>query len=87
MISKLLMPQPYRLITAEILYHLPDHPSLLQSFIWQDYDLEPNFPRLLKFLKFWKSSLEGKLHSVSVAHRSLLFPEDIQYADLNLTLH
>ena len=23
----------YRLTTAEILYHMPDHPALLQSFI------------------------------------------------------
>jgi uncharacterized protein Usg len=26
----------YSLTTAEILYRLPDHPALLQSFIWQD---------------------------------------------------
>ena len=31
----------YSLTTAEILYRMPDHPALLQSFIWQDYDLFP----------------------------------------------
>ena len=31
----------YRLTTAEILYHMPDHPSLLQSYLWQEYDLAP----------------------------------------------
>src|SRR4051794_18560600 len=31
----------YRLATAEILYRMPDHPSLLQTFIWQHYDLAP----------------------------------------------
>ena len=36
----------FSLTTAEILYRLPDHPSLLQSFIWQDYDVHPRFPRL-----------------------------------------
>ena len=25
----------YRLTTAEILYHLPDHPGLLQTYLWQ----------------------------------------------------
>ena len=35
-----------RLTTAEILYHLPDHPSLLQSYIWQAYDLAPAFPKI-----------------------------------------
>ena len=24
----------YRLTTAEILYHMPDHPTLLQTFHW-----------------------------------------------------
>ena len=37
----------YRLTTAEILYHLPDHPGLLQSYLWQDYDLAPAFRRSL----------------------------------------
>jgi uncharacterized protein Usg len=25
----------WRLATAQVLYYIPDHPSLLQSFIWQ----------------------------------------------------
>jgi len=43
----------YSLTTAEILYRMPDHPSLIQSYIWQDYDLHPRFPKLTKFLEFW----------------------------------
>ncbi len=57
----------YRLTTAEILYHLPDAPSLLQSFIWQDYDRLPDYPRLHRFLDFWRRELDGPLHSVRVA--------------------
>ena len=56
----------YRLTTAEIIYHLPDHPDLLQSFIWQKLDLAPDFPELHRFLEFWRRNLEGKLHSVRV---------------------
>jgi uncharacterized protein Usg len=56
----------YRLTTAEIIYHLPDHPDLLQSFIWQKLDLAPDFPELRRFLEFWSRNLEGKLHSVRV---------------------
>jgi uncharacterized protein Usg len=56
----------YRLTTAEIIYHLPDHPDLLQSFIWQKLDLAPDFPELRRFLEFWSRSIEGKLHSVRV---------------------
>ena len=61
----------HRLTTAEILYHLPDHPRILQSYIWQDYDLAPRFPVLRKFLDFWSANLDGKLHSVRVASQPL----------------
>jgi uncharacterized protein Usg len=56
----------YRLTTAEIIYRLPDHPDLLQSFIWQKLDVAPDFPELRRFLEFWSRNLEGKLHSVRV---------------------
>ena len=36
----------YRVTTAEILYHMPDHPKVLQSFLWQELDLAPKFPIL-----------------------------------------
>ena len=61
----------YGLTTAEILYRRPDHPWLLQTYVWQNYDLCPNFPELQGFLKFWQRSLEGILHSVTVAHSRL----------------
>ena len=56
----------YRLTTAEIIYRLPDHPGLLQSFIWQKLDVAPDFPELRRFLEFWSRNIEGKLHSVRV---------------------
>ena len=43
--------QGYGLTTAHILYCLPDHPSLLQSYIWQEYDVAPKFPVLNAFLR------------------------------------
>ena len=49
----------YGLTTAQILYRLPDHPSLLQTYVWQDYDLCPKFPALNKFLGFWLEKLRG----------------------------
>ncbi len=68
----------YGLTTAHILYRLPDHPSVLQSFIWQQHDLHPDFPKLRKFLDFWSRELEGLLHSVTVAHTSLLEPAELR---------
>ena len=76
-----------RLTTAEILYHLPDHPTLLQSYVWQAYDLAPHFPKLFKFLDFWTRNLDGKLHSVIVADRTLVGARALRRADVALSLH
>ncbi len=77
----------YRLTTAEILYHMPDHPDLLQTYVWQELDLAPRFPILRKFLNFWTSEREGRLHSVRVASAGLISPGDMRHAGLLLTLH
>jgi uncharacterized protein Usg len=72
--SLALQMRDYRLTTAEILYHMPDHPAVLQSYIWQSLDLAPGFPELRKFLDFWSRSLDGKLHSVRVGTAELITP-------------
>ena len=77
----------YGLTTATILYRLPDHPMLLQTFVLQEYDLAPKFPVLHKFLDFWARELEGPLHSVTVAHSRLIKPAEFQAVDGVLTLH
>ncbi|MGQ0527304.1 MAG: usg protein [Alphaproteobacteria bacterium] len=76
----------YRLITAQIIYHLPDHVHVLQEFIWQDYDLSPKYPVLIKFLDFWKKEIEGTLHSVYVARNDLITPGDYRFAKWQETL-
>lgn len=76
----------YRLTTAEILYHMPDHPGLLQTFIWQEMDIAPRFPVLCRFLDFWSRKLDGKLHSVRVASTGIIQPAEFRYADCSLTL-
>jgi uncharacterized protein Usg len=77
----------YRLTTAEIIYRLPDHPSLLQSYIWQEYDLAPRFPVLHRFLDFWNRNIEGRLHEVRVASAKLVLPSDMRFNAHLFTLH
>lgn len=84
-LEKLLL--DYRLTTAEILYHLPDHPTLLQSYIWQELDLQPDFPELKKFLQFWERELDGRLHSVTVAACEIIKPSTFTPAIGNFTIH
>jgi len=77
----------YSLTTAEILYRLPDHPSLLQTYLWQDYDLHPKFPKLKSFLDFWEAHLDGKLYKVSVSHRKLISPAEVNLIGTELKVH
>ena len=70
--------QGYGLTTASILYRMPDHPAILQNYIWQQHDLHPDFPELRKFLDFWTRELEGLLYSVTVAHERLIKPAEFK---------
>jgi uncharacterized protein Usg len=77
----------YGLTTANILYRLPEHPDLLQSFVWQFYDVAPDYPRLFKFLDFWRAEIDGIIHSVEVAHRGLVGPTEVRIAQFEKRLH
>jgi len=77
----------YGLTTARILYRIPDHQSFLQTYIWQEYDVAPRFPVLLKFLDFWKRELDGPLFSVTVTHSRLIKPAEFRLRDNELVLH
>ncbi|WJH40164.1 usg protein [Aliirhizobium terrae] len=82
-----MMLRGYGLTTAQIFYHLPDHPHLLQSYVWQDYDLAPNFPEMNGFLKFWQEKLDGPLHSVRYVHRKLISASEWRAVNGEIILH
>ena len=77
----------FQLTTAEILYHMPDHQDLLQSFIWQDYDHLPTYPQLKKFLAYWHQNLDGPLHSVKLASKQEISAADFCNFDEILRIH
>jgi uncharacterized protein Usg len=77
----------YGLTTAHILYRRPDYRWLLQTYVWQNYDLCPHFPELNKFLEFWQDKIEGPLHSITVAHARLIKPHEIRSVDGVFRLH
>lgn len=77
----------YRLTTAEILYRMPDHPGLLQSFVWQQLDRAPDFPGLTRFLDYWRCNLDAELHSVRVGSAELFRAPEIRTAQAEFRLH
>ncbi|RVT90547.1 usg protein [Sphingomonas crocodyli] len=79
--------QGYGLTTAEIHFHRPDAPSLLQLFVWQQYDLAPDFPVLFDFLDFWRREIDAALHSVRIAHDQMVQPREWLAVDGIISLH
>lgn len=77
----------YRLTTAEIIYRMPDHLDLLQTYVWQALDLAPSFPELHKFLKFWEREIDGPLYAVKVAGSEILAPARSRHIDHSFALH
>jgi uncharacterized protein Usg len=68
-----------RLTTAEVLYFMPDHPALLQSFMWQTLDVVPDFPRVHQFLDYWRREIDAVIHSVQVTASGLVTPARIEW--------
>lgn len=77
----------FGLLTAEISYYRPDHPALLQLFIWQCHDIAPAFPQLAHFLDHWRREVEATLHSVRIAHCGLIRPVEWRAIDGCIHIH
>lgn len=74
-----------RLTTAEVLYYMPAHPALLQSFLWQTLDVAPDFPRIHRFLDYWRREIDAVIHSVTIGGVEMIAParvRNVQYLDL-----
>lgn len=67
-----------RLTTAEITYYMPDHPALLQEFLWQTLDEAPDFPRVRRFLDYWRSEIDAVIHSVRVSYVGVVAPARVR---------
>lgn len=76
-----------RLTTAEVTYYMPDHPKLLQTFLWQTQDLAPKYPRLTRFLDFWKDEIDAVIHTVRIAQRGLIRPAEWRFAEVEIRLN
>ena len=77
----------FQLTTAEIIYKLPDHPDILQTYIWQGLDVAPEYPVLSGFLEFWQREIDGPLHSVRVAARDVVGPAEVELVQHAVTIH
>jgi uncharacterized protein Usg len=82
----------WRQTTAEILYRMPDHPALVQTFLWQDMDQwhdDPRltFPRLRQFCKWWNANLDGAIVQVRVAAARVVTAGEMRHIGTEICLH
>ena len=82
-----LMLKGYGLTTAELFYRMPDYRNVLNSFIWQEYDLAPDHPKLFKFIEFWQDEIEGPLHSVRFVNRKKIASGEWRNVTGEFTIH
>ncbi|MFC4215173.1 usg protein [Pseudophaeobacter arcticus] len=87
MSSTEMMLKGYGLTTAEFTYHMPDYAHVLNTYVWQDYDMAPDHERLFKFIEFWQRELDGPLHSVRFSHRKMISPGEWRNVKGILNLH
>jgi uncharacterized protein Usg len=55
------------IVTLNILYWMPDYTNILQEFIWQTNDINPDYPKVHKFLNFWYNNIEAVISEVRLA--------------------
>ena len=57
----------FKLTTLEVVYFMTDYQHLLQSFIFQDYDKAPVYPRMNRFLRYWHREIEASIKEVWIS--------------------
>lgn len=57
----------YTLVSVNVLYFLPDYDGLVNEFFWQTLDLTPQYPRVKRFLRFWRTEIDAKIKEVVVS--------------------
>lgn len=75
------------LTTLEVLYFMPDHPQVLQTFLWQEYDIPPEFPRIMQFLEYWSKHIDGRLHSLQIVTAGHLVAPNARMVEFYGQLH
>lgn len=54
------------LVSLRVFYYMPDYRDLIQEFMWQTMDIKPKYPRVNKFLNYWKENIEAVIAEVEM---------------------
>ena len=62
--------EDHRLVTAKIFYRVPGNPELIDTFMWEQLDRVPDFPKLNDFLNYWRKEIKYELHCIETSYVS-----------------
>ena len=57
----------YSLVTVRVVYFLPDYHDILQEFLWQTMDMRPGYPRIQRFLDYWRREIDAVIKEIDIA--------------------
>lgn len=55
------------LVSLRIFYYMPDYRDIIQEFMWQTEDHKPKYPRVNKFLYYWKENIDAVIADIEMA--------------------
>ena len=55
------------IVLVNISYWLPDYTKIIQEFTWQTRDISPIYPRVHKFLYYWKDNIDATINDVRLS--------------------
>lgn len=54
------------LVSLRVYYYMPDYRDIIQEFMWQTMDIKPKYPRVNKFLNYWKENIEAVIADIEM---------------------
>jgi uncharacterized protein Usg len=57
-----------KLVSIQVYYHMPDHVHLINEFTWQTQDIIPDFPRSVKFIRYWHKNIDAVIQEAYLYH-------------------
>jgi uncharacterized protein Usg len=54
-------------ISLRVFYYMPDYRNLIQELMWQTEDVKPKYPRVNKYLNFWRENIDAVIADIEMA--------------------
>jgi len=54
-------------VLIRVFYYMPDYRNLVQEFSWQTLDVPPTYPRINKFLEYWRYNIEAVIADIEMS--------------------